>query len=373
MDEMRMVRDLYVRPAPVPSHEVAAARARLDAVARPRRSRLRWALPGAGLVAAGAAVAVAVAMSGDDARPVETPGATSARTVLLNAALAADEQPVTSGKYWHMHTQIRSFQKVKVGGYLIVNTSRDELWADRSGKATSRGRYLGARPATPADEAAWRKAGSPHVFLTVEGKRPATSPGPWITSHGPEVLELMGAAAQAGLDRLGNVPADPARLRAWLLALPDSPTQRHPIPKFKLRLRRPGAPIPSAAPPPTKAELDHWLFVQGADLILYAPVPPKARAAAFRMLAALPGVIPAGTVRDADGRRGTAVAMNEIDPGGTPEAIQERLVIDPADGRALAYEEVVRGPNIIFPDLPVGTIAATTTVRTAGWTEKSPG
>lgn len=373
MDEIRMVRDLYEPPAPAPAHEVMAARARLDAVTGARRSRLRWALPGAGLVVAAAAVAVAVAMSGTSPRPAVTPGAPTARTVLLNAALAADRQPATAGKYWHVDSRIRWFQKVKAGGYLIRNTSVDEYWADRSGKATSRGRYLGARPARPADEAAWRKAGSPHTFLTVEGKRTTTSPLKQITSRGSttEVLEPMGAAAQAGLDRLREVPTNPDRLRAWLLALPDSPTRNRPIPKFKLRGLKPGMPTPSI-PPPSTAQVDHWLFVQGADLILYSPVSPQARAAAFRMLAALPGVKLVGTVHDADGRKGTAVAMNEIDPADKPEQLQLRLVIDPADGRALAYEDVVLGANIIYPSLPAGTIASTTTVRTAGWTEKSP-
>jgi hypothetical protein len=103
-----------------------------------------------------------------------------------------------------------------------------------------------------------------------------------------------------------------------------------------------------------------------------SPVTPQARAAAFRMLAALPGVKLVGTVHDADGRKGTAVAMNEIDPADKPDQVQLRLVIDPADGRALAYENVVLGANIIYPDLPAGSIASTTTVRTAGWTEKSP-
>jgi hypothetical protein len=79
-----------------------------------------------------------------------------------------------------------------------------------------------------------------------------------------------------------------------------------------------------------------------------------------------------GEEKNDDGRRGTAVAMTEIDPGDKPEQIQERLVVSPAGGRALAFEEVVLGPNMIYPDLPAGTIAVTTTVRTAGWTEKSP-
>jgi hypothetical protein len=243
-------------------------------------------------------------------------------------------------------------------------------WADRQKLASDPARFKAA----PADTVAWRKAGSPHAFLTVEGKRTTTSPEPVFVQRGApdEILTGMGAAAQAGLSRLRELPADPGRLRAWLLTLPDSPTQRHPIPEAKLRAIRPGLPRPSAPPPPTKAELDHWLFVQGADLILYSPVTSKARAAAFRMLAALPGVKLIGTVRDADGRKGTAVAMDEIDPGDKPEQIQHRLVIDPADGRALADEEVVVGPNIIYPNLLAGAIASTTTVRSAGWTDKAP-
>jgi hypothetical protein len=380
MDETRMVRDLYAAPAPAAEHEVVAARARLDAMTRrrprARRPGLRWALPGVGLAAAVTAVAVAVATSGGSPRPTAPPGGPSARTVLLDAALLADRQPATSGKYWHVDSQIRWLQKVRAGGYLIADTSRSESWqvADRTGRAISRVQYLGARPARPTDRAAWRKAGSPHAFLTVEGKRTTTSPERLITARGApaEILQGMGAAAQAGLDRLREAPADPVRLRAWLLALPDSPTRLRPIPKAKLRGVKPGVPMPSMPPPPSKAQVDHWLFVQGADLILYSPVTPQVRAAAFRMLAALPGVKLVGTVRDADGRKGTAVAMNEIDPGDKPEQLQQRLVIDPADGGTLAYEEVVLGTNIIYPSLPAGTIASTTTVRTAGWTEKSP-
>jgi hypothetical protein len=383
MDEMRMVRDLYEPPQAAPGTEVAAARARLDAAIRPRSSRLRWALPGFGLVAAVAgAVAVAVAVSGTSQRPVVgPPSGPSARTVLLDAALAADRQPAATGRYWHVDSSIRWIQKVKDGGYLISSTSRSEFWLppDGSAHAVSRGQYLGARPATPADKTAWRKAGSPHRFLTVDGKRTTTSPEKLVVQHGADVLAGMGAATQAGLGRLRDLPTDPARLRTWLLTLPDSPIEaRHKkaerLRNYEKKMRGVKGPVPrpSTPPPPTQAELNAWLFVQGADLILYAPTTAKARAAAFRMLAGLPGVKLIGTVRDADGRTGTAVAMTETDPGGKPERIQHRLVVDPAGGRALADEEVVTGPNIIYPYLPAGAIASSTTVRTAGWAAKAP-
>lgn len=37
----------------------------------------------------------------------------SARTVLLDAALSADRQPVTKGRYWYVDSRIRWLQKVK--------------------------------------------------------------------------------------------------------------------------------------------------------------------------------------------------------------------------------------------------------------------
>lgn len=384
MDEMRMVRDLYVPPPSAPGREVAAARAKLDAAIRPRSSRLRWAVPGFGLVAAVAgAVAVAVAVSGTSGGPVVgPPPGPSARTVLLDAALAADRQPAATGKYWHVDSSIRWIQKVKNGGYLIRNTSRSEYWLPSSGStgAVSRGRYLGARPATPADKTAWRKAGSPHSFSTADGKRTTMSPGDLVVRRGDAVdfEGGMGAAAPAGLSGLKDLPTDPGRLRTWLLALPDSPTANpadNPNVRKKMRALASAGVTERPLPPPgrpSQAQLNTWLFGQGADLILYAPITSQARAVVFRMLAGLAGVSLIGTVRDADGHKGTAVAMPEIAPGGEPEQVQHRLVVDPAGGRAIADEWVVTGSNIIYPDLPAGTVASTTTVRTAGWTAKTP-
>jgi hypothetical protein len=380
MDEIRMIRDLYEPPVPAPTRDVVAARARLDKIARQgrRRPRRRWAVPGAGLATVAVAAAVAVAVTARQEPPSRispTPQAAAARTVLLNAALRADRQPATTGKYWHVDSSTRWFQKVQTGGYLICNTSREESWqvADRSGKAIDRQQNLGAKPATAADRRAWRKEGSPRVFRTSLGKR-TMAPERVIVYRGSaaEILDGMGHASQAGLDRLRQIPADPGKLRTWLLALPGSPAQRKPNAGRLPSAFPSGLPRPWAPPPGTRAALDEWLFVQGSSLILYSPVTPKVRAAAFRMLATLPDVKLAGTVRDAYGREGTAVAMDEIDPLGQPIHVQQRLVIAPASGRALASEEVVLGPNANFPGLPAGFVGRTTTVRTAGWTDKAP-
>lgn len=228
--------------------------------------------------------------------------------------------------------------------------------------------FLGARPATPADEVAWRKAGSPRTFLTVEGKRVSGKAGSVTVDMRGSDLDMSSFAAQADLDELRGVPQTPDRLRAWLLALPQSPAGPHPGPTT---FPKPGAPSPSPPGPLTQAGLNYWLFVQGVSFLLYSPITPKARAAAFQMLAELPGVKLIGTVRDADGRQGTAVAMDQLDPGDRPLRIQHRLVVDAEKGRALADEEVVLGPNTIYPGLSPGAVASTTTVRSADWTDKA--
>jgi hypothetical protein len=229
---------------------------------------------------------------------------------------------------------------------------------------------MGAHPASEADKAAWRKAGSPHVFLTVDGKRTTTSPEKVTVDRGEIASSGLGVAGQVSLDRLRNIPTDPVRLRSWLLALPSSPS--HPQPPTPAPYI-PGKPHPVQRPPQPRTVVDQWLFEQGADLILYAPISPKARAATFRMLAQVPGVKLIGTVHDADGRKGTAVGMDRLDPMGRPDTTaQHRLIVDPGTGEALADEDVILRPNDVEPGLPAGAIASTNTVLKADWTDTQP-
>ncbi|GAA4590323.1 hypothetical protein GCM10023194_46800 [Planotetraspora phitsanulokensis] len=127
MDELQTVRELFEEP-PAPDAGVVARSRLLATGSRRRKSRLRWAVPGLGLAAA-TAVAVAVAVPRTSpGPPVAGPADSPARTVLLNAALQADHQPTKVGKYWHVETRARWFQKVKPGGYMIVETARFSTW-----------------------------------------------------------------------------------------------------------------------------------------------------------------------------------------------------------------------------------------------------
>ncbi|MET7392436.1 CU044_5270 family protein [Dactylosporangium sp. NPDC005572] len=86
---------------------------------------------------------------------------------------------------------------------------------------------------------------------------------------------------------------------------------------------------------------DEFLFYAGAGLVLDLPVPAPVRAAAYRMLAQLPGIATLGPVTDALGRNGVAVAYSRRGDSGAVG--QQRLVIDPATGAALALESWTNG------------------------------
>lgn len=393
MNELEIVRELFEEPSSPPSARVVVQARRLATGSGRRRVRLRWAVSGIGVATAGT-VAVAVAVSGTTPGPrggrVEPQ---SARTVLLNAALRADDEPATSGAYWHLKTLTRWSERVQIGRYLITATTAEESWqaSASSGTSVSRTRYMGAHPATAADRAAWRGVGSPHTFVTVDGKRTTTSPEALDVRRGtPEQIDAGdGPATQVGLDRLRTLPSDPVRLRAWLLSLPGRPflPRAVVVPRKSRPAPEPSrsGPISSSPEPPPRAitrddagptprtVIDQWLFEQGSDLILTAPITPKVRAAAFRMLAALPEAKLLGTVRDADGRSGTAVGIDSIDPMGRPDHVsQHRLIIDGATGHALADETMTLARTDTYPGMPAGAIVGTNTVLQAGWTNRAP-
>ncbi|MET7750137.1 CU044_5270 family protein [Micromonospora sp. NPDC005367] len=80
---------------------------------------------------------------------------------------------------------------------------------------------------------------------------------------------------------------------------------------------------------------DEFLFHAGAALVLDLPVSPQVRAAAYRMLAAMPSVTSLGQVTDQLGRPGVAVTVTRQGDFGEG---QTRLIVDPTTGQARAQE-----------------------------------
>ncbi|WP_433180061.1 CU044_5270 family protein [Actinoallomurus sp. CA-150999] len=378
MDEdLRMVRSLLDKPAPT-ADAVTAGRERLrDGArtrARTRPGRTMWLTGGLGLTAAAAAAAVAISTTGGSAGgPAgDRPGGTgspprtvalNAHTVLLAAASRADVQPDRVGKYWHSVTLGRSYFRVAAptGDYTVLSEGRSEQWtpsAVRQDQVASEQR-LGARPATAADVAAWKKAGSPTSFTfsaTPYGKgkgkmvMPA-QPGKVSVSRAPLVDgdKVFWLGRNVTMKDLRALPADPKRLKASLSRW----YQGH------------GTESSSEA-----MGSDLWLYTVAKGLIMDMPVTPKVRGAAFRMLADLKMVKAIGAVKDAQGRTGTAIAVTEPTKGnGT---LQHRLIIDTATGRALAEELIVLKPAGSTAGLAPGSLYSSSAVLTQDWTDATP-
>ncbi len=399
IDELRAARPAHLGDVPV--DERTRARELSAAMAGPRRARARRGVRpvwGIGLAGAAAVTAAAVVVTGtgggtppapDAALTAPTLSATvspavsstvsptpapkvtlSAREILLAAAENAGRQPDRTGAYWHTVSESRYLNRTEDGDYLVWDRMRNESWTPRAvgGEQWHRSESLGARPATEEDEAAWRRAGSPAEIKTAatgkegEGKTAgmslSTSPRPAETTRSPltDGDKVFWLGRNVTMKDLRGLPAEPGKLKAWLL-------------------RSYGGHGTESTSDPMSADI--WLFTVSAGLITDMPVTPQVRGAAFRMLAALDTVEVIENVTDAEGRQGTAVAieqkvkMKASDKKYTG-VLENRLIFDQATGRALANESVVVKPGGYQAAFEPGTVWHSTAVLEAGWTDSKP-
>lgn len=101
--------------------------------------------------------------------------------MLPAAASRADGGSETTGAYRHVATVTRGYHRVGRGAdaYTVVSRQRRELWtpAAPGGMSYARSQDPGVEPATPADAAAWRRAGSPQAFTVRVPIGPTPLPG----------------------------------------------------------------------------------------------------------------------------------------------------------------------------------------------------
>ncbi|MDX3006257.1 CU044_5270 family protein [Kribbella solani] len=234
----------------------------------------------------------------------------SAKDLMLVAASYQTRAETTAGKFYRTRV-LDADTSFRTGSgaaaYTVEQRTITETWFAADGSRMWFGvRKLGARPATPADEAKWRAAGSPTSWAI---EHPDTASGKPITISGaasaPTLSAASGAAAKfylgspVGLtfQQVKELPTDPALLRQRLLR--DKPS---------------GTPEAK------------WLPVMLSKLLLDLPTPPQVRATAFKLLAGQPGAVVTSRVQDALRRPGTKVAW----AGGL------QLIVDPASGQLLS-------------------------------------
>jgi hypothetical protein len=381
MNDMKLVRELLKEP-PAPSGRVTAkALSLLEAEiagsgprpVRMRRTARRWSLGLGGLAAVGVAATVAVTLAGagpatrsPEPTVAAYPGSPpphaarlsgDARHVLLAAATIAEREPSATGKYWHIAYHGVELQTVgdQHHPYVMKVRSRYEEWfnADARQSGWALDQALGATPATPDDQAAWERAGSPSSLPEVTSDPPEYSPR-LSTSPGRPTVE----AIKPGGDAAGRGHAIPM---AVARSLPADPGQVKAVcDRYK-----------ATGQGPVDGYADD--FECGVNLLTRYPLAPKARGAVYRMLAALPHIQKENGVRDQDGRPGVGLWSDLTMLDDTDTTIRDRLILDPATGRPLALDTVVLRPGTGAARLyKKGLVQSSLIIQGMGWTNTPP-
>ncbi|MDH6627548.1 hypothetical protein M2271_005374 [Streptomyces sp. LBL] len=275
------------------------------------------------------------------------------RLELLSVAKKA-ETSAAEGTYWQTTTRSEDVNVVSAAGgkgrpFAVRGTATAE-WSVgvRPGTRSLMVSDLDAVSAlrTKADEARWRAAGSPEQMqiedtaneeggtlgYTLGTRRPMV-----MRTDADDKIYALGPRNVSYQD-LRELPSDSGALRRQL---------------EKAYAEDKGAE--------TSAGRTAYVLRQAADLITM-PVKPAVRAAAYRVMAELPGVRGLGRVTDPLGRAGVGVVFP--DTGRTPlGSVEQRLVVDPSTGAMLAEQVVLVEPSDRAQE--VGLDAGTTVNYTA--------
>ncbi|MEU6747047.1 hypothetical protein ABZ914_12595 [Spirillospora sp. NPDC046719] len=362
MDDLTLISRMHTAERP-PSPETAhAARRRLLAeAAAPRRRLARLFQPKrrAALVAAATACALAAASwtaYRGETRPLYHPEPLAeqngpASTFLL-AAADASTRHASDGRLWYVHRVVGKSVVVPStrhhGAHYTVQTTKDAyILSAKSAKdfgslpggdleaPTSLswdGEKVAVRPATPADGKAWKADGRPDAAQLGIRDLDDEVGSPFLQE---------GAELDFGVDAARRLPANPSKLRAWLLNYATKFDHR--------RLRAP----------------DLYLFLNAPSLLADRAVTDRVRIATYRMLAGLRDVKTINGT-DAAGHPGRGVAMRQTtrDYG----TIEWQLLIDPETGRLTASQGIVVTPGPKNAGLRPGTRQFFEIVKAAEWT-----
>lgn len=269
--------------------------------------------------------------------PPATQTQATAQQILLAAASHAERAPATSGRYWHVKS-IENRIYLVPAGYHVTSPAVEELWtAARSGDSSWSGRLQqAARPSTPADEQAWRADGSPTGWRIL-GNRLSTR------SQKPKLTRLIGPSTYLGENEvsraeLEQLPTDPNKLHAWL----------------EKRVKAQGG-IPS------DAVLQSQVFDTVVQLLAATPASPALRAAALRVLAAMPYVHSAGAGKDDRGRTGVRIVFDS----GSALGYAGEMIINPDGPAVLQINQKVDSGAKMIQEID-------TLILTAEWTNNKP-
>jgi hypothetical protein len=354
MDEIDALRQMRTALAEEEHPDRLALRTSWRPGPTPPRRRRRFTIPLVSVVAAAAAAVTAIvvlAPGGSGDGPVRRQGIATGN-VLLVAASNAEKAP--TGRYWHTESvtgTIYDVGKSAADHYEVDYRQRNIIWVGPDGKGRGAIVDEAARPVTPEDMVKWRQAGSPK---RVEVPNPD---GPERASLDMQALPSSGKKYPYDGDYFGLTARQVAKL----------PTDAKALENVLLDLKGNWHAYSS------KAEKEPIRALRGAErtralsdvvgtLLSKAPAPPQVRAAAFRMIATLPGVKAGGTATDPMGRTGRVISLplETTVPLGLYTAPKQlgtylrQWIIDPAGGRLLAIRDLVATPPHGSRTLPPG-------------------
>ena len=386
MDELTLLRELLPDAPPPAGPVVTAARDRLDTSMhgprrphwRPRRGRPILLVTG--VLAAGAAAALLTVTLLPGGQPAgrahgQAPGlargltATGARQYLLALAGTAGQAKVT-GRYWCSVVRQGSREIIGAGNkelttpwlngvahpsaarpagyqYSVIERSQGEdclepphgSWP--GGTVGGYDQSLGIQFPTAADRAAWQRDGSPtRVGAWYADQSDSFSPGPRVWT-----------GQKTGWGNYASLSANPATLKAQLSAQLPGPDD----PGVKMLEHSTGESYP---------EIRNDLLFSAAVQVLRDPVRPAVQAAAYRVLATVPGVQVKPGVRDVTGQVGTAVWLSH-----PRDQMVDYQFIDPANGYLLG-DDVIAVTTV--SGLPAGSVLTYNEEVSSVWTNTPP-
>lgn len=252
---------------------------------------------------------------------------------LLSAARQA-ESAVTEGTYWQTTTRSENVDVAGDEGHLFaVRSASTEEWSvgvrPGTGSLMVSGLDSVTEPRTAADKDRWRAAGSPSKVEIEVGKKAGT--GRLVTVIGTRRPMVMRTNVD---DKIYAVGPDNVTYKD-LRALPSTSAElrRH---LERLYARDNGADTGTS-------NRSAWMLRQAGNLVTM-PVKPGVRAAAYRVMADLPGVRVTGRVTDPLGREGVGVDF-PISYRGPLGTTRERLIVDPSTGAMLSDVLVLVDPS----------------------------
>ncbi|HET9198817.1 MAG TPA: CU044_5270 family protein [Solirubrobacterales bacterium] len=292
--------------------------------AAPRRKRRAVTRP-----ALVAAVAMVVALA---TLVVGLPGGGDERSsrgglaVLDRVAAAAAEQPPPDAAlpYGYLKTRGNYLIGTQWGGesWSAYSSEVAETWAAADGSGRRRTVSFVPGFVSPADRAAWERAGKPPFLAHGWGRHVGTEAFPPGTFSGVGPL---------GTD-LDDLPTDPEELSRWLVDRVTEPASRNGF------------------PPEVR------VLTLAAELLQNPFSPPELRAALYEAVALVPGIEDLGRARDQLGREGIAVGARSANSG-APTVYS--LIVDPETSAVLATEQKQLQAPPALPELDEPLVSST--------------